>query len=315
MKMKLTAVVAALATGVFARILPDLAIPFVAGLALTFLVFGISRSVSAKLSPLNDVPNAVRVLMASLSGLLFALGTSFIQLSAAALLFAGSLLLNDEYQRRAADSFIAGKRGGTVALLGIDGSGKSTHSEALEDWFRLRGYYCTKVPFHRYLFVEKLASARNVTKLSSGARGGGNPLRPFLSVFDNLTLHVLSSFGRGIEGRVVLYDRYIWSTYVKYQALGYPVQPLRWLYMLPRPRAAVFLDVPVEKSLGVIDSRPDHIRYRREVLTEERKEYLSIARETGFPVIDATREFLTVQRDIEAVLAGAFPVRTGARGH
>jgi hypothetical protein len=51
------------------------------------------------------------------------------------------------------------------------------------------------------------------------------------------------------------------------------------------------------------------------VLTEERREYLSIARRTGFPVIDSTRDFLTVQRDIEACLAGAFPVRTGAEGH
>jgi hypothetical protein len=185
----------------------------------------------------------------------------------------------------------------------------------LESWFRLRGYYCTNVPFHRYLFVEKLASARGAPKHPSGARGAGNPLRPVLSAIDNLTLYILSSFGRGIEGRVVLYDRYIWSTYVKYYGLGYPVRPLRWAYMLPRPKVAIFLDIPVERSLGVIGSRPDHIRYRREVLTEERREYLSIAREGGFPVIDSTREFFTVQREIEALLAGAFPVKTGARGH
>ena len=91
-------------------------------------------------------------------------------------------------------------------------------------------------------------------------------------------------------------------------------EPLRWLYMLPRPKVAVFLDVPVEKSLDVIGSRPDHIRYGREVLAEERKEYLSIAKETGFPVIDATREFQAVQREIEAVLGEPFPSKPVREG-
>ena len=171
--MKLTAVVVALVTVVFAHFLPGLAIPFAAGLVLAFLIFGISRSVSAKVNPLNDIPNAVRVLMASLSGLLFALGTSFVPFSAAFLLF--GLLLNDEYQRRALDSFILGKQGGAVALLGIDGSGKSTHSDALEDWFRRRGYYCTKVPFHRYLIRRACGVSKESRQAPIGHEREGEP--------------------------------------------------------------------------------------------------------------------------------------------
>lgn len=281
--------------------------------AAVFLVCGVLRSLQKGLNPLNDVPNALRVFLASVSGLLFALSRAFFGLSLAFVALAAAFLLNDEYQRRALDSLKRGRRGGAVALLGIDGSGKSTHAEALEAWVRERGYHCTRVPFHRYLFVGRLSSAVGGGSKPSGLRRQGNPLRPLLSLADNLLLHVLSSFGRGIEGRVVLYDRYIWSTYVKYQALGYPVRPLRWLYLLPRPRVSIVLDVSVEKSYGVIQARTHHIRYRRDVLSEERGEYLAIARQTGSPVVDATREYAGVQRDLELILSPLFPPIGGGR--
>lgn len=314
MKMKLTLTLIAIAVGLFTSAFPSLSPYAVALVFFLFLAFGIGRSVSQKLDPLNDVPNALRVLMASAAAFLFVVHGNFLTISVAVTLFVGSIMLNDEYQRRTVDSVARGRRGGDVALLGIDGSGKSTHSAELETWFRSRGYYCTNVPFHRYLFVERLASRKSVDKKSLGRRNGGNPLRPLLSAVDNLVLNIISSFGRGIEGRVIIYDRYIWSTYVKYLALGYPVQPVRWLYLLPRPRFAVILDVPVRKSLDVIDSRPDHIRYGSDVLSQERAAYLSIAREKGFPVLDATRDVQAVEKDIESQLADIFPVVKGASG-
>lgn len=313
MKMKLALLGVALVTGVLLLLSRPVAYVFAAAFVLAFLVYGILRSHSNKLNPLNDIPNAFRVLLAC-SGTVLFLGTGrdFITISAGVLLFAASILLNDEYQRRTLDSVTKRRRGGPVALLGIDGSGKSTHAEALEAWFRSRGYYCTRIAFHRYLFVDRFTTGRRKSRDSAGVRGGGNPLRPLLSAIDNLTLYVLSSFGRGIEGRVVLYDRYIWSTYVKYRALGYPVGAARWLYLLPRPRCALVLDIPEERSLNVIDSRPDHIRYRRDVLSEERSEYLAIAKRTGFPVIDASREFGHVQQEIETILSPMFPPRQKA---
>ena len=310
MKMKLTLVGVALVIGLLLLLSRPLAFIFAAAFTVAFLAYGIVRSRSNKLNPLNDVPNALRVLLASSGTLLFLDGgRDFVTASAGVLLFAASILLNDEYQRRTLDSIKKSRRGGPVALLGIDGSGKSTHSEALEAWFLSRGYYCTRIAFHRYLFVDAFSKGRRKSRDSAGVRGGGNPLRPLLSAVDNLALYLFTSFGRGVEGRVVLYDRYIWSTFVKYRALGYPVGAARWLYFLPRPRCALVLDIPVERSLDVIDSRADHIRYRRNVLSEERSEYLSIAKRTGFPVVDATREFGPVQKEIETLLAPMFPPR------
>jgi len=315
LKMKLTLTIVAVAVGIFAEAAPSFGAYAVAAVFGLFLVYGILASLARRLDPLNDVPNAVRVLMASSGAYLFAGHSNFVALSLAVALFVGSILLNDEYQRRTLDSLRRGRRGGAVALLGIDGSGKSTHTAKLEAWFKSRGYYCTNVPFHRYLFVERIRPRRRADRATLGRKRGGNPLRPLLSAVDNLVLNTIASFGRGVEGRVILYDRYIWSTYVKYLALGYPVRPVRWLYLLPRPRYAVILDVPVQKSLGVIDSRPDHIRYGGDVLSQEREAYLAIAKQMGFPILDASRDVDSVQEEIESKLAAVFPVvRGGPKG-
>jgi len=199
--------------------------------------------------------------------------------------------------------------GGTVAVVGIDGSGQSTHARALTSWLKERGYDARTVPFHRYLFLRALKFDRVRDSHSRGERHGGNPLRPFLSLIDNFTLLVVSAFGLRARGRVVVYDRYIWSTYLKYEALGYPVKPLSRLYLLPRPTACVLLDVSVSKSLGVIAQRPRHIKYSQSVLAEERERLLSIADSKGYRVVDANRSFSEVEADIEQEIGRTFPPR------
>jgi len=95
--------------------------------------------------------------------------------------------------------------------------------------------------------------------------------------------------------------------------LGYPVKPISALYLSPRPTSALVLNVPVEKSLQVIDERVTHIHYPREVLELERLEYIEVAKRGGYPVIDATAPFDDVQHEIESHLARIFPpVRRGA---
>ena len=285
-----------------------------------FGAYGIASSFAKHLDPLNDIPNAFRVFLASLGGYLFTLTRVFIFPSMGILLFVCALYLNDEFQRRALYALRTGKKGGSIALLGIDGSGKSSHSTVTGKWLEERGYTCKVMPFHRYLFVERLAAISSAVGSGGGKadkfrfRRGGNPLRPVASLFDNLVLQLSSSVGCRVEGRVVIYDRFIWSTYIKYKALGYPVRPISGLYLAPRPTFALVLNVPVDKSLHVIDERVAHIHYPREVLEAERQEYLAIAKRNGYPVIDATASFEAVQEAIESHLEGLFPrVGSGAK--
>jgi len=302
-------------------LLLSLRIP-VAGLLLpvflgaAFGAYGIAMSFANHLDPLNDVPNALRVFLASLGGYLVTVTRTFVFPSAGILLLFAALYLNDEFQRRALHSVRVGKKGGTIALLGIDGSGKSSHSMFMARWLEGRGYACVVMPFHRYLFVERIATVSSAMgrKGGKGAGGnkfqfkrGGNALRPVASLFDNLLLQLYSSVGCRVEGKVVIYDRFIWSTYIKYKALGYPGRARSGLYLAPRPTFALVLNVPVEKSLQVIDERVAHIHYPRDVLESERQEYLRLAKSEGYPVIDATAPFGEVQEEIESHLDRLFP--------
>jgi thymidylate kinase len=297
---------------VLSPLLPGVAVLLPLVFALAFGAYGLARSASRHLDPLNDAPNALRVFLASLGGYFVTLDGAFIFPSAGVLLLLASVYLNDEYQRRMIDSLRRGRRGGSIALLGIDGSGKSSHSTVTSGWLEGRGYRVELMPFHRYLFVERLSSISSAVRGTSAAVSKRrNPLRPVLSLADNLLLQISTSLGCRIEGTVVVYDRFIWSTYIKYEALGYPVRPLSFLYLLPRPLFAIVLDVPVDKSLRVIDERVAHIHYPRSVLQHEREAYLRIANRNGYPVIDATGSFEDVQARIESHLAGLFPQVTG----
>jgi thymidylate kinase len=287
-------------------------LPFVFGAG--FAVYGVAKSRSRHIDVLNDVPNALRVFLASAGGYLLTLTNSFVLPSAAILLLVSALYLNDEFQRRTIDALRTGRKGGSIALLGIDGSGKSSHSTVTGKWLEQRGYRCSVMPFHRYLFVERLASLGSRSSGRSGDpakyayRRGGNPLRPVLSLVDNLILQMTTSIGCRVEGTVVIYDRFIWSTYIKYKALGYPVRPISGVYLAPRPTLALVLDVPVDKSLQVIDERVTHIHYPRRILESEKQEYLRVARTNDYPVIDATASFAEVQAAIESHLKSLFPV-------
>jgi dTMP kinase len=317
--MKLVSVAFFAVTLVLSVLIPGAGVLLPIFFGAAFGAYGVVESFAKHIDPLNDVPNAIRVFLASLGGFFVTLTGAFIFPSAGVLLLVAALFLNDEFQRRALHALRTGKEGGSIAFLGIDGSGKSTHSAVTGRWLEERGYSCDVMPFHRYIFVERLASMR--APGGSGAGGserfrfkrGGNPLRPILSLLDNLVMQLYSSAGCRLEGKVVIYDRFIWSTYIKYKALGYPVKAISGLYLSPRPTFAVVLNVPVEKSLQVIDERVTHIHYPREVLESERQEYLEIAKRGGYPIIDATAPFDEVQQKIEAHLSRRFPhVNRGA---
>ena len=79
------------------------------------------------------------------------------------------------------------------------------------------------------------------------------------------------------------------------------------MIMATRPNFVFVLDVPVAKSMEIIRGRGNHIRYASEVLTEEKEEYLKIAASRGYPVIDSTRSFETVQEELERRLEKVFP--------
>ena len=101
---------------------------------------------------------------------------------------------------------------------------------------------------------------------------------------------------------IVLYDRFLWSTFIKYEALGYPILPLKKFMSLIRPSYAIILDITADESYKKILSRPKHLRYPKHVLEYERLKYLEIANTYNYPVINSLEPFKTVQHKINTIL-------------
>ncbi len=278
-------------------ILLDLAASLIA--ASLYLAWGIRRSSRLGIHALNEAPNAFRLWAAILGGLLAGSGIKGVEVFSIVtgmLLLALSLLLNDEDMRRWY-RLLFPKGGFMLVLLGIDGSGKSTHMKRILELYRRLGLDVAGQHYHVYLFVDKLS------RVSSGK--GGKPLnieryyfayggsarrvlrliRAMLSLLDNMLLYLLVIKPKLMRGKVVVSHRFMWSTYIKYKALGYPVGWLRKPWFLLKPHYALVFDIPGAVSHRRILERREHIRYPPRILEEERMEYLDIARRYGYPVI------------------------------
>jgi len=261
---------------------------------ITYTLYGFSKSRRLRVNILNDLPNTFRLTLSFIGGYILTTSLSTDRIFIGLALYACSLILNDEDLRRLYRKLFP--RGGfTIALLGIDGSGKSTHARELTKWLMNEGYKVKLVEFSRYLFVDKLALKLRGQRITKETISGKymprlnllRMMRPWLSLLDNI-LYLLLSYIDVLRGYIVIYDRYIWSTFIKYEALGYPVKPIKRIVMFIRPNYGILLDVPVHISIRRINERKYHLPYPSSILMKERVEYLKLALNFRYPIINTS---------------------------
>ncbi len=268
-----------------------------------YLAWGVRKSLRLGVHPLNEAPNTLRLFAAVFGGTLTGIGArepSPCSIAVGLALLALALLLNDEDMRYWYRRMLPG-RGFMLVLLGIDGSGKTTHMRRILELYRKLGLRVVEHHYHVYLFVDKLsrASAPGRTGKPLDVRryyfhSGGSVrrilriVRALLSLLDNILLYLFVIKPKLMRGSVVVSHRFIWSTYIKYKALGYPVKGLEKLWFLLRPHYAIIFDIPGIVSYERVLRRGEHIRYPPWVLEEERIDYLRIARRYGYPVVDTS---------------------------
>jgi len=285
--------------------------------SIIYLLWGCRRAITLGCHPLNEGPNALRLFMGILGGFITGYGFTWhntLSIVLGVLLILSSIVFNDETARRLYRRLFP-HGGFSLALLGIDGSGKSTYSREIAKLYKNYGAQVYIVPYHRYLFLDKLS--KTVSSMGKSRPSKTTILRYFyyydgrvkrvvrlfLSLIDNLVLYLLFVMPKIIRGRVVILDRFLWSTYVKYWALRYPVKSLRRLWFMIKPHYAIIFDIPGTTSYKRILERDEHIRYPPCLLEAERKYYLHIAKRYGYPVIDTTKPFNeTLKRVNEIVL-------------
>jgi dTMP kinase len=177
-------------------------------------------------------------------------------------------------------------KGAFLVIEGIDGAGKSTLCRILEKRLTDEGHkvIVTQEPTHDE--IGSFIREGRVKDISQKAEA-------LLFVADR-AVHTERILKLVEEGNIVICDRYFAST-VAYQSSGFNGEALdrEWLIALNRPIMAmpdltVLLDIDAEKSLGRIGERGELSKYERsEYLENTRREYLRLADEFDFMIIDA----------------------------
>ncbi|MFZ3382396.1 MAG: hypothetical protein WA144_00575 [Candidatus Methanoperedens sp.] len=207
-----------------------------------------------------------------------------------------------------------GRKGITIAFLGIDGTGKSTHAEKLSSWLQEHQIRSIIIPFHKWMFAGILK--RRIGKYVDRGR---NPdtlraytpekhslpalFKPPVALIDNILMFYYSKW-KYKEYDVIIFDRFICATLIKSKALNYHVDWLRPIWQNIKVDVGLVLDAPIQKSLNEIDDRGNHILYTSEQLGKERKEYLEIAKKCSYQVFDTSKPLESVHEDLKKYLGG-----------
>jgi len=171
-------------------------------------------------------------------------------------------------------------QGKLLAIEGCDGSGKHTQAVMLLNHLEKEGVKAVLVSFPRYeTFFGGL-----VKKYLSGEFGSLQDVKPeFAALLYSLDRYsALPEIEASLEeGKIVVCDRYVASN-IAHQAAKFSGKEqeefINWMQAvegrMPKPVATVFLDLPVETSVRLMQDRG-----RERDIHEANREYLEAARQ------------------------------------
>lgn len=192
------------------------------------------------------------------------------------------------------------KKGFFIVIDGIDGTGKSTQTRRLADWFIAQGrevvlsYEPTNGPWGK-----KLRESAATGRLSSD-----DELQYFLN---DRCEHVQELINPSLAlGKVVILDRYYFSSMAYQGARGFDPAEIRRRNeeFAPAPDLLLILDLDVDTALSRIGSRGDiaNAFEKRENLERCREIYLSLRNEKFTRIIDSNGSLDEISSNIRAAV-------------
>jgi len=182
-----------------------------------------------------------------------------------------------------------------IALLGIDGSGKSAIANKLKIIFEEKGYDVKIIPFHKWIFADVFRDKFKFGKMLDQDRQGRNApyapskkslssyIKPPIAFIDNLLFYLINRPYK--KNQIYIYDRFICATQIKLRALNYHTDWFKSLWWNITPDYAFVFDIDIEESVKRQKNRNDPYLYTKHQLSVERKMYKEYAEKHKFPFI------------------------------
>ena len=211
-------------------------------------------------------------------------------------------------------------RGKLIAVEGLDGSGKSTQINLLKRWLELEG---TKVFFTEWnssSLVKKATSRGKKRQLLTPTTFSLIHCTDFADRYERQILPLLHA------GYIVLADRYMYTAFARDTVRGCDREWIRKMYSFARPPdITLFFSVPLEVALGRILAGRPQLKYHEAGMDlglspdpyesfrlfqgKIFEEYLRMADEFGFVVINASRPPDVQQQEVRELVQNRLDLR------
>jgi len=203
--------------------------------------------------------------------------------------------------------------GRLIAVEGLDGSGKSTQVHLMHQWLQGLGYRVFFSEWNSSELVKEATKKGKKRQLLTPTTFSLIHATDFADRYERQILPMLKA------GYLVLCDRYIFTAFARDAVRGCDPAWLRQLYGFARvPDIIFYYSLPLETALGRIlegrpqlkyfeagmdlDLSPDILESFRIFQGRVMEQYLLLAKEYGFVIMDATKEIHPMQEEARAIL-------------
>ncbi len=181
-----------------------------------------------------------------------------------------------------------------ICIEGIDGAGKTTQCKLLEDWLEEEGYRADLISEPTDSPIGQII--RDMLRGSPTIGDDQQRILGLLFAADRLLLKKKIEKIKK-EGNILISDRCFYSS-MAYQ------KPLNWIKEINRyavkPDVVILLDVSIEEACKRFDGLEKF--EEKSFLERVRVNYLRLAEENEFFVVDANRGVEVVQEDIRRII-------------
>ncbi len=203
--------------------------------------------------------------------------------------------------------------GKLIAVEGLDGSGKSTQVYLIKRWLELEGYKVAFTEWNSSILVKDATRKGKKRQLLTPTTFSLIHSTDFADRYERQIMPLLRS------GYIVLADRYIYTAFARDAVRGCDRDWLRKLYSYAHPPdITLFFKVPLNVALArILDGRPQ-LKYHEAGMDLKLspdpyesfrlfqgmiyKEYLNMAKEFGFTMVDGSKSPEIQQEHLRLVI-------------